>query len=97
MGTVLIRPLAREDLFDIYSYVALESEEIADALLLQFDEKFQLLAEQPHMGRERTELSMKGLRSFPLKRYLIFYLPMEGGVEIVRLLHGRQDLARELG
>jgi len=32
------------------------------------------------------------LRSFPVGSYVIFYRPMENGVEIVRVLHGARDL-----
>jgi toxin ParE1/3/4 len=32
------------------------------------------------------------LRSFPVKNYVIFYRPLEDGIEIVRVLHGAQDL-----
>jgi len=43
------------------------------------------------MGRARDELEV-GLRSFPVGRYAIFYLPIPDGVEIVRVLHGARDL-----
>jgi toxin ParE1/3/4 len=32
------------------------------------------------------------LRSFPVDRYLIFYRPVKGGIQIVRVLSGYQDL-----
>jgi toxin ParE1/3/4 len=32
-----------------------------------------------------------GLRSFPVGRYVIFYMPTPKGVEIVRVLHGARD------
>ncbi|MBD2690580.1 type II toxin-antitoxin system RelE/ParE family toxin [Anabaena catenula] len=34
------------------------------------------------------------LRSFPVKIYLIFYRPIDQGIEIVRILHGSQDIER---
>lgn len=43
------------------------------------------------MGRERSELA-PFLRSFPVKIYLIFYRPIDEGIEIVRILHGSQDI-----
>jgi toxin ParE1/3/4 len=54
-----------------------------------------LLAARPLAGRARDEL-IPGLRSVPHGRYVIFYLPIEDGVEIVRLLHGARDLRRLL-
>ena len=43
------------------------------------------------MGRLRDELA-PFLRSFPVKNYLIFYRPIDEGIEIVRILHGSQDI-----
>lgn len=40
-----------------------------------------------------------GLRRWPIpgfRNYLIFYRPMENGVEIVRVLHGARDIAAAL-
>lgn len=43
------------------------------------------------MGRRRDELR-KGLRSFPIKKYVVFYFVTGNSVEIVRVLHGAQDI-----
>jgi toxin ParE1/3/4 len=48
------------------------------------------------MGREREELA-PGLRSFPFRRYLIFYRLFAGGIEIVRVLHAAQDVPALFG
>jgi toxin ParE1/3/4 len=63
----------------------------ADAFIETIDQKFHLLAEQPNMGRLRDEL-VEDLRSFPVGRYIVFYLSLPKGVEIVRVLHGARDL-----
>jgi toxin ParE1/3/4 len=49
------------------------------------------LAGNPHIGRARGELS-PNLRSIPFGRYVIFYLALPDGIEIVRVLHGARDL-----
>jgi toxin ParE1/3/4 len=33
-----------------------------------------------------------GLRSLPVGKYLIFYLPVAGGLEVVRVLSGLRDI-----
>lgn len=43
------------------------------------------------MGRMREILSA-GLRSFPVGRYVIFYRPLQDGIDVVRVLHGTRDL-----
>jgi toxin ParE1/3/4 len=45
----------------------------------------------PGIGRQREDLAPR-LRGFPFGNYVIFYRPMENGVEIVRVLHGARDL-----
>ncbi|MEH2305596.1 type II toxin-antitoxin system RelE/ParE family toxin [Nostoc sp.] len=32
------------------------------------------------------------MRSFPVKNYLIFYRPIDEGIEILPILHGLQDI-----
>jgi len=43
------------------------------------------------MGISRHEI-MPSLRSLPVGNYLIFYLPIDDGIEIVRVLPGMRDL-----
>lgn len=91
MPVVLLRPRARDDITDIWDYIADDSELQADAFVDRLDAKFQLLARQPELGRVREELS-PGLRSFPLGRYVIFYESISDGIAVVRVLHSARDL-----
>jgi toxin ParE1/3/4 len=88
---VLKRPLAEADLDDIWWYIAQDNPEAADRLLDRIEEKCRALAQFPEMGIGREEL-MPGLRSVPVGNYLVFYLPIERGVEIVRILPGMRDV-----
>jgi toxin ParE1/3/4 len=45
------------------------------------------------MGTARNELKV-GLRCQPIGNYLIFYFPIEDGVDIVRVLHGSRNIER---
>jgi hypothetical protein len=39
---------------------------------------------------------MPGLRSYPIKRtYLLMYRPVEGGIELLRVLHGMRNVDQE--
>lgn len=91
MARIVKRPRALADLAEIWAYIADDSTKNADAFAGLIDEKFHALARQPGMGRARPELG-KSLRSFPVGRYVIFYLPLPKGVEIVRVLHGARDI-----
>lgn len=93
MPIIVNRPKALGDLAQIWDYIADDSEEPADAFIATIDAKFQTLSQHPAMGRRREELA-PALRSFPVGgRYLIFYVPLTNGVDIVRVLHGSRDLA----
>ncbi len=35
------------------------------------------------------------LRSFPIGSYLIFYRPMEDGIQLIRVAHGARDITPE--
>lgn len=91
MPVIIIRPRAKSDLAEIWDYIANDSEAHADIFVEKIDEKFKTLAAQPYTGRRRNELG-EGLRSFPVGRYVIFYRPLEDGVEIIRVLHDTRDL-----
>lgn len=88
---VVYRPLARGDISDIWDFIAEDSVLQADSWVDSLDEKLQLLATQPLMGRVREEL-FENLRSHPFGRYVIFYMPLSDGVDIIRVIHSARDL-----
>jgi toxin ParE1/3/4 len=45
----------------------------------------------PFMGQARFDLA-PGLRMFPVGNYLIFFRPIEGGIEVIRVLHGKRNI-----
>jgi len=95
MPRILIRPRAHGDLLEIWAYIAEDSDAQADAFIATIDRKFEMLAKRPLTGRPRDELHT-ALRSSPVGRYIVFYLPLRDGIEVVRVLHGAQDLARDI-
>lgn len=87
-------PQTEIDLTAIWDYIATDNLRAADTLLVRIEATFDMLAETPFAGRERSELRT-GLRSFPVGNYLIFYVPTSDGVEVVRVMHGRQDIGAD--
>ena len=84
--------LAEQDLEEIWSYVAEDaSPATADRLIDAIVDRFDLLAEQPRMGRLRPEFGA-GVRSFSVENHVIYYRHDED-VVIARVLHGRRDQA----
>ncbi len=91
MAHIVRRPLAGADIAEIWDYIAADSITSADAWVDRLDGKLNLLATQPLMGRSRNELS-QDLRSMPFGRYVIFYLPLPDGIDVVRVLHSARDV-----
>jgi toxin ParE1/3/4 len=91
MAVILKRPLALSDLAEIWAYIAADSQKNADAFAALIHTKLQMLARRPRVGRARSELG-RDLRSFPVGSYVIFYVPITKGIEIIRVLHGARDI-----
>ncbi len=96
MPSVVIRPKALEDLAEIWAYIADDRPRQADAFAAAIDREIRGLARRPLIGRARPEL-LTDLRSLPFGRYVIFYLPRNRGIEVVRVLHGARDLTPLFG
>jgi toxin ParE1/3/4 len=91
MTSYVVTPLAQADLDSIWDYIAADSPAAADRLLERFQETFARLARHPLMGRARDELR-PGLRSFSVRKYVVYYRFFEGRVIIVRVIHGARDV-----
>ena len=70
--------------------------EYARRLNRQFFKRFELLSTQPLMGRARPGLA-PNVRSFPSNNYVILYIPIRNGIEIVHVVHGRRRLETLFG
>lgn len=94
MRRVVRRPKARFDLLAMFNYIADNAGEgRAEQYLRRVNDALSYLAQHPLMGRARPEVE-EGIRSFPFEAYVIFYLPLEDGVELVRVIHSALDLER---
>jgi toxin ParE1/3/4 len=65
--------------------------EAANRLIKEITRRFAILRDHPNMGRGQDKL-LVNLRSFAVKNHIIFYQPFEGGIEILRVLHGSRDI-----
>jgi toxin ParE1/3/4 len=82
--------LAEQDLEEIWIYVAEDaSPATADRLIDAIVDRFDLLTEQPDIGRLRPEFGA-GVRSFVVESFVIYYRHDED-ILIARVLHGRRD------
>jgi toxin ParE1/3/4 len=91
MANYIITPNAEKDIDEILLFIANDNIDAAIAFNERLISRFELLADNAKIGRERPELK-QDLRSFPEGNYLIFYREWSGIVAIVRVLHGARDL-----
>jgi len=93
---LVIAPAAKNDLKDIYQYGLRQwGQSQSEIYLSTIKKQFWLLTQQPLMGTERPEL-LPDTRSIPIESHTLFYRVTANRVEIIRLLHGRQDPQRHL-
>lgn len=93
---LVIAPIARDDLKNIYQYGRRQwGKARSDSYMAILKEQFWSLTEQPLMGIERPELS-PDVRSLAIQSHTVFYRVAAKRIEIIRVLHGRQDPQRHL-
>lgn len=81
---------------EIWLYVAESNPPAADRLVAAIEAKCSYLAGSPGLGRPREDLA-PGLRSFAVRNYVIFYRPLEDGIELIRVLHGAREIRGVFG
>jgi toxin ParE1/3/4 len=85
---------AEEDLIEIWLYVAHDSPAAADRLLDRIDARLQQLSTMPMSGPARDDLS-PGVRHLVIGNFLAFYRVGETEVVVMRVMHGRRDIAAD--
>jgi len=91
LRTIRISASAAEDFKDIWDYVAQHNETAAGKLIKEINRKLILLRDSPLIGREQDKY-LVGLKSFIVKDYYIFYLPLDDGIDVLRVLHSSRDI-----
>lgn len=61
-----------------------------DRYLTELEDSFQLLAENPRMGRSCDAISA-GLHRHEVGKHIIFYRLKPGGIRVVRILHRQMN------
>ncbi|MEM7712765.1 MAG: type II toxin-antitoxin system RelE/ParE family toxin [Cyanobacteria bacterium P01_A01_bin.68] len=91
MSNYIISPSATRDLNQIADYFLTRNLETGEKLFKEFNKKCKNLANFPKMGRSYGYIK-PSLRGLPLDGYIIIYQIIDDGVEILRVVSGRQDL-----
>jgi len=93
MATVKRTVESRRDYLQIFVFVGEQNIDAAQRLVEMFDRNLEMLSDMPGLGPRRPELG-KGVRSFPVGKYILLYRAIDDGIELLRGLHGARDLRR---
>jgi len=87
-------PEALADLREIWRFLvnAAQSFDIADRFVRDLDATCQLRATQPFAGELRSDLG-EHVRAFSFGSYVVLYLPLRDGIEVIQLIHGSRDIS----
>ena len=95
-GRVIQRPAAKRDLIECFAHIGVDNEPAALRFLQASNEIFHELAEMPGMGeatifRNPNCGTLRRWRVKGFTNFLIFYRPLDDGIEVVRVLHGARE------
>ena len=99
MSVYVLTPRAKADIFDIWSYIADDSEDAADRVEQAIYDACAFVAEASMRGHSRPDLTTHSLRFWTLIRYpnyTVVYRPQTVPVQVVAVLHGKRNTRRIL-
>lgn len=93
MGFVHHSQRAKQDLLDIWLWIARDNAVLADAVLDRIEGCAAKLSQYRELGMARPEIG-EDARGLVTERWLVLYRLVDGGVQIVRIVDGARDLGR---
>lgn len=97
MKKIFVRPQASNDLIEQAVHIAQGNQGAALRFLEMAEKTFDELAEMPQMGNPDPfrSVQLAGVRRWRVRdfeRHLIFYKPLDEGIEIIRVLDSSRDI-----
>ncbi len=99
MSGYALTPLAKADIFEIWCYIADDSEDAADRVEQAIYDACAIISEAPTRGHSRPDLTTRSLRFWTLTRYpnyTVVYQPGTAPLQVVAVLHGKRNIRRIL-
>jgi plasmid stabilization system protein ParE len=99
MSTYFLTPLAKADIFDIWSFIAERNEDAANRVEQAIFAACAFVADAPVRGHSRHDLTTRSLRFWTLTRYpnySVVYRPETAPLQVVAILHGKRNIRRIL-
>jgi toxin ParE1/3/4 len=91
MAEVVWTSPAYSDLAGILDFLVERNLSAARRFKETLDQKSQLYGGQPEMGSLFPGLDEQ-VRFFLVRPYVVFYRPLDDGIVILRIIHGRRDI-----
>ena len=95
MKRYVLSPAATADIEQIAAFLDQHAPHATDIVLGALRDAMRRLATTPGIGHLRTDLAAEPLRFFAVWSYLVVYR-LTRPLEVVRVIHGARDVAREL-
>jgi addiction module RelE/StbE family toxin len=84
---------AKDDLKRIYDFISRDSKYYATKVTLDLVQKTEKLNDFPKIGRIVPEIDNPNVRELFAYSYRLIYRKSENGVEILAIIHGKQDFS----
>ena len=91
---LLLSSRAKEDLFEIWEFIADHDEIAADRYIDHLRDRASELLHFPELGRTRHEIH-PGLRRLLARNHLLFYRFEDQEIQFLRILHSSMDLPNQ--
>ena len=90
---IAILQIAREDIGEIFFYIAADSPKSALEMTDKITDKIDMLAELPLIGKivPDNEMAKQEYRMLIINNYIVFYKVIDDEVVVYRVLHGMRD------
>jgi plasmid stabilization system protein ParE len=99
MSAYALTPLAKADIFDIWRYIAHDSEATADRVEQAIYDACALVAEAPSLGHSRPDFTTRSLHFWTLTQYpnyTVVYRPEGTPLQVIAVLHRKRNIRRVL-
>jgi antitoxin ParD1/3/4/toxin ParE1/3/4 len=91
MTQYAFHPDARDDLDEIWDYIAEDNPDAADRVITEILEAIRAVVPFPHSGHRRPDLTAAPLRFVSVREYLIVYAPDEKPPWVIAVVHGHRN------
>ena len=95
MAEIVWTEEALDDLEAIGAYFDRTSPQYASVVVSALYTSVEQLAEHPKLGRQVPEVEHESLRELIVENYRVIYQLREARIEIITVLHSRQDLTKK--